>query len=90
MIQYPHGPPPDISPPEPEGPIGDPIPPDEGTHTWETKPDIDYIDYVQDKYDLTNKERRQLHDMITGQGLTKEEIEELAKGIKDMRDQHNK
>jgi len=54
------------------------------------KPDIDFVDYLQRKYGLGKAERRILHDLITRQGLTEEEIEaeaaELAR-LKRLREQ---
>ena len=47
------------------------------------KSDIKFIDYLQNKYELTDKQRELLHEAITGQGLPKHEIEDLARFIKD-------
>jgi hypothetical protein len=46
------------------------------------KPDIRFIDYLQQKYALSNGQRDMLHRAITKQGLSKQEIEELAAWIK--------
>ena len=40
-----------------------------------------YADYLANKYGLTKEQRRALHDAITRQGLTTEEIEEEAAEI---------
>jgi RHS repeat-associated protein len=45
------------------------------------KPDIKFIDYLVAKYKLSKKQRRQLHDLISGEGYSREEIEEEAKQI---------
>jgi RHS repeat-associated protein len=42
------------------------------------KPDIGFIDYLEKKYGLNKTERRILHDMITRQGLSRDEIEREA------------
>ena len=49
------------------------------------KEDIRYIDWVSRRYGLTRSERRRLHDEISGQNLTKEEIEEIAQEIVSQR-----
>jgi RHS repeat-associated protein len=49
------------------------------------KEDIKYIDWVSKRYGLTRSERRRLHDEISGQNLTKEEIEEIAQEIVSQR-----
>ena len=46
------------------------------------KPDIKYIDYLQDKYGLSDAQREILHEEITGQNLSKQEIEQIAIDIK--------
>jgi hypothetical protein len=46
------------------------------------KPDIRFIDYLQQKYALSDVQREMLHRAITKQGLSKQEIEELAAWIK--------
>lgn len=40
------------------------------------KPDVALADRLQGKYGLTKDERRRLHDMLTGQGLSDAEWEE--------------
>lgn len=45
------------------------------------KKDIKFIYYIQSKYNLSDKEREILHEMITGQNLSDEEIEECAQDI---------
>jgi hypothetical protein len=45
------------------------------------KPDIGFIDYLQKKYGLSAAERRALHDLITREGMTEEEIEAEAEEI---------
>lgn len=47
------------------------------------KPDIQFIDFVQKKFELTDKQRRMLHEAISGQRLSKKEIEETAQFIKE-------
>ena len=42
------------------------------------KPDVGYADYLARKYGLDRAQRRALHDWITRQGLTREEIEKEA------------
>ncbi len=48
-----------------------------------TKADIKYIDYLQDKYGLTNDQRERLHEEITGQNLPRSEIDSIAKSFVD-------
>jgi RHS repeat-associated protein len=58
------------------------------------KSDVKYADYLANKYGLTKEQRRALHDAITRQGLTKEQIEEEAAEIARLnkqkeQEQHN-
>ena len=45
------------------------------------RPDIKFIDYLQKKYGLSDPQREQLHEEITGQNLSKSEIEEIVKSF---------
>ena len=47
------------------------------------KADIKFIDDLARDYNLTREQRRELHDAITGQHYTQEEIEAEAKAIAD-------
>ena len=46
------------------------------------KPDVKQIDRIVKEEGLTKGQRRILHDEITGQELTLEEIREIAKEVK--------
>lgn len=46
------------------------------------KPDIKAIDRIVKEVGLTRGQRRLLHDAITGQGLSLEEIRQMAEFIK--------
>jgi hypothetical protein len=50
------------------------------------KEDVKFIDRLVKKYGLTKDQRRELHDEITKQGYSPEEIEEIAKDIADRDD----
>jgi hypothetical protein len=54
------------------------------------KPDVRYADYLQKKYGLTDAERRALHDAITREGLTREEIEQEAAEMARLKEQAQK
>jgi RHS repeat-associated protein len=45
------------------------------------KADIKFVDWLSKKYNLDRDARRDLHDEITRQGLSREEIEEIAREI---------
>jgi hypothetical protein len=47
------------------------------------KEDIRWINYLQKKYRLTDKQREELHDYITKRGMSKEEIEQEAKDMSE-------
>jgi hypothetical protein len=49
-----------------------------GLNLFAKKPDVAYGDYLAKKYGLDRAQRRALHDWITRQGLTREEIEKEA------------
>jgi RHS repeat-associated protein len=47
------------------------------------KPDLEEIDYILDQEGITDpKTRRRIHDEITGQGYSREEIREIARSLK--------
>ncbi len=45
------------------------------------KPDIKFIDYLQKKFGFDDDDRELIHEEITGQNLSKEEIIDVVKGI---------
>jgi hypothetical protein len=45
------------------------------------KPDIKFIDYLQKKHNLSDSLRERLHEEITGQNLSKTEIEAIVKSL---------
>jgi RHS repeat-associated protein len=46
--------------------------------------DIEFIDWLQKKHGLSDEAREILHEEITGQNLTREEIEEVVELIKEL------
>ena len=52
------------------------------------KADVAYGDYLADKYGLSKQQRRELHDNITRQGLTKKEIEKEAAELARLKKQN--
>lgn len=51
------------------------------------KSNVQFADYLARKYGLNRAQRRALHDLITRQGLSQEEIEEEAKELARLNDQ---
>ena len=60
------------------------------TSLFARKPDIRFIDYLQKKYGLSESERRKLHDLITRQGMTEEEIENEAADLARLREEKDR
>lgn len=54
------------------------------------KADIKLIKYIAKKYGLTREQRRELHDTITGQNYSNQEIEDEAKAIKEREEAHKR
>ncbi len=48
------------------------------------KPDNEFIDWICEEVGLSKQQRRLLHDDITRQRLTKKEIMEQAREIKEL------
>ncbi|HXG08696.1 MAG TPA: hypothetical protein VNK04_02810 [Gemmataceae bacterium] len=48
------------------------------------KPDIKEIDRIVNEEGLSREQRRMLHEEITGQNLSLEEIREIAREIKEL------
>ena len=61
-----------------------------GTANLVKKADVGFIDYVQKKYKLSDKQREELHDIIHGRNLSKKEIEEEAKALQDEGEQERR
>jgi hypothetical protein len=56
----------------------------EGVKGMAKKPDIRFIDSLEKELKLSKAQRDLLHDAITGQNLTKQEIREVAQEIKEL------